>query len=147
MDLGPSNPMQLYLQPTHLSQSIWDTRSTVVLGYHRREYLVDRSIMLDPRIVPYLEQVGFLEVAQIEFIPLDWHLITTLVDLWRLKTHTFHMPGGECTITLQDIALQFGLPVDGEPVTRSLVYDWKQVCEDFLGVRPSELKGSRLSIP
>ena len=59
----------------------------------------------------------------------------------------FHIPSGECIITLQDITLQFGLPINGESVTRSLVYDWKQVCKDFLGVRPPELKGSRLSIP
>ena len=42
--------------------------------------------------------------------------------------------------------VQFRLPVDGELVTKSLQYDWKQVCEDYLGVRPLDLKGSRLSI-
>ncbi|MED6148347.1 hypothetical protein PIB30_052366 [Stylosanthes scabra] len=28
--------------------------------------------------------------------------------------HTFYMPFGECTVTLQDVAYQFGFPVDGE---------------------------------
>ena len=68
MDPGPSHPMQLYLQPTHRSLSIWDTQSTVVSGCCRRKQVVDPSIMLDPQIVPYLEQVDFLGVAQIEFI-------------------------------------------------------------------------------
>ena len=72
---------------------------------------------------------------------LDWHLITALVERWRPKTHTFHMPCGECTITLQDVAVQLGLPVDGEPVVGSLLYDWKVLCEDYLGVRPPEMKG------
>jgi len=147
MDPGPSNPVQLYLQNTHRSQTVWDNASTVVLCCRRREAVSQHTIPFDERIVPYLQQAGFIGVAQIGFIQLDWHLITALVERWRPETHTFHMPGGECTITLQDIAVQFGLPVDGEPVTGSLQHDWKQICEDFLGVRPLDLKGSRLSLP
>ena len=71
MDSGSSNLVQLYLQPTHCWQSLWDTQSTVVLRCRRREQVVHRSIMLDPRIVPYLEQASFLAVAQIGFIQLD----------------------------------------------------------------------------
>lgn len=52
------------------------------------------------------------------------------------------MHSGECTITLQDIAIQCRLPVGEELVTDSLVYDLKYACEDLLGVRPLELKGS-----
>ncbi|MED6203409.1 hypothetical protein PIB30_115238, partial [Stylosanthes scabra] len=30
------------------------------------------------------------------------------------------MPWGECTVTLQDVAYQLGLPLDGEPVSGCL---------------------------
>ncbi|MBA0849811.1 hypothetical protein Goshw_021003 [Gossypium schwendimanii] len=33
--------------------------------------------------------------------------------------HTFHLPYGECTITLEDVKLQLGLSVDGSSLTRS----------------------------
>ncbi|KAF1897258.1 hypothetical protein Lal_00034961 [Lupinus albus] len=42
---------------------------------------------------------------------------------WRSETHTFHLPIGECTITLEDVAYQLGLPIDGEVVTRATSMD------------------------
>ncbi|KAL0540517.1 hypothetical protein IC582_020525 [Cucumis melo] len=147
MEPGPVDPTQLYQQSSHRSQSIWDTSSTVVLSCRRREAASQRTIPFDQRIEPYLEAAGFLGVSQIGFMQLDWHLITALVERWRPETHTFHMPCGECTITLQDVAIQLGLPVDGEPVVESLIYNWKQVCEDCLGVLPPDMKGQRLSLP
>uniref|UniRef100_A0A9I9E3X9 Aminotransferase-like plant mobile domain-containing protein n=1 Tax=Cucumis melo TaxID=3656 RepID=A0A9I9E3X9_CUCME len=120
MDPGPVDDSHLYLQATHRSQSIWDISSTVVLSCRRREAASQRTIPFDQRIAPYLEAAGFLGVSQVGFMQLDWHLITALVERWRPETHTFHMPCGECTITLQDVAVQLGLPVDGEPLTRSL---------------------------
>jgi len=36
------------------------------------------------------------------------------MDRWRPETHTFHLPVGEMTITLQDVALLLGLPCAGQ---------------------------------
>jgi hypothetical protein len=48
------------------------------------------------------------------------------VDRQRLETHTFHLPVGEVTVTLQDIAVLFGLPLDGAPVGPVVVpVDWE----------------------
>ncbi|XP_016206830.1 serine/threonine-protein phosphatase 7 long form homolog [Arachis ipaensis] len=51
---------------------------------------------------------------------LDEPLVSVFVERWHLETHTFHMPFGECTITLQDMAYQLGLPVDGRYVSGCL---------------------------
>ncbi|KAA0054282.1 serine/threonine-protein phosphatase 7 long form-like protein [Cucumis melo var. makuwa] len=120
MDPGPVDDSHLYLQATYRSQSIWDTTCTVVLSCRRRETASQHTIPFDQRIAPYLEAAGFLEVSQVGFMQLDWHLITALVKRWRPETHTFHMPCGECMITLQDVAL---------------------------GVVPPDMKGQRLSLP
>ncbi|XP_038885755.1 serine/threonine-protein phosphatase 7 long form homolog [Benincasa hispida] len=146
MEPGPFNLVQLYQQNTHCSQSVWNSSSTVVLSCRRREVITQHTIPFDHCIIPYVQQAGFLGVAQIGFIQLDWHLITALVECWRPETHTFHLPCGECTITLQDVAIQFGLRVDDQPLTGSLQYDWNNVCEELLGVLPNDLKGSRLNI-
>ena len=72
----------------------------------------------------------------------------TLVERWRPKSHTFHFPISKCTITLEDVALQLGLRVDGRPVIGPTYYDWKQMCIKYIGVVPPEnaLVGSTLKL-
>ncbi|XP_052482070.1 protein MAINTENANCE OF MERISTEMS-like [Gossypium raimondii] len=72
----------------------------------------------DSRLMPYLEQAGFGSAALIRTFNLRYDLFSALVERWRPKTHTFYFPCGECTVTLEDVALQLGLTIDGSPVTR-----------------------------
>ncbi|MFQ6635172.1 hypothetical protein Gotur_010145, partial [Gossypium turneri] len=71
----------------------------------------------DSRLMPYLEQAGFGSAVLIRMFELRYDLISALVERWRPETHTFHFPCGECTVTLEDVALQLRLPIDGSPVT------------------------------
>ena len=48
--------------------------------------------------------------------PYDRALLTALVDRWRPETHTFHLPCGEMTPTLQDVSFLLGLPCAGRPL-------------------------------
>ena len=67
---------------------------------------------------------------------LTWRLTTALVEWWCPKTHTFHLPHGEMGITLQDIDVMLGIPVDGLPVSGKTDMTWSDVCRDFLGHQP-----------
>ena len=49
------------------------------------------------------------------------------------------MPVGECTVTLQDVSILLGLPVDGPPVTTSSFLPWASVVENLLGIAQSRL--------
>ena len=79
---------------------------------------------------------------------IDWSLITCLVERWRSETHTFHVPVGEMTITLQDVAIILGLRMDGPAVMGTCVLDVAELCGELLGVTPpvDALRGSVISI-
>ncbi|MFQ6645246.1 hypothetical protein Gotur_019228 [Gossypium turneri] len=54
-------------------------------------------------------------------------------------THTFHFPCGKCTVTLEDVALQLGLPIDGSPVTGvSAFAEPAALCYSLLGDSPND---------
>ena len=58
---------------------------------------------LDPRIMQYIDAVGFTRLFKVLDIEVDHALIMALVEWWHPKKHMFHLPHGEMGITLQDI--------------------------------------------
>ncbi|XP_016706847.1 serine/threonine-protein phosphatase 7 long form homolog [Gossypium hirsutum] len=97
------------------------------------------KIAPDAQFMPYLELAGFGSVALIRSSDLRFDLLSALVERWRPETHTFHFPCGECTVTLEDVAVQLGLPVDGSPVTGlSSLTDPDAVCYKLLGESPED---------
>ncbi|KAL8539638.1 hypothetical protein ACS0TY_001302 [Phlomoides rotata] len=71
------------------------------------------DFVLHPRVLDRLELMGFYGPARCGYYRLDRHLIAALVERWRPETHTFHFPVGEWTITLQDVAIIWGLSIEG----------------------------------
>ncbi|QHN82661.1 uncharacterized protein DS421_20g697770 [Arachis hypogaea] len=78
--------------------------------------------LLDDRIVLYLQKAGLCHLAMLNetWFRLDELLVSVFVERWRLEMHTFHMSFGECTIMLEDVVYQLGLPIDGEYVNGCL---------------------------
>jgi len=80
-----------------------------------------------------LREAGLLTLSrlvEVGPIQLDRSLLTALVDRWRPETHTFHLPCGEMTPTLQDVAYLLGLPIVGEAVgPRVVAALWKDELE------------------
>ncbi|QHN98817.1 uncharacterized protein DS421_13g392730 [Arachis hypogaea] len=72
---------------------------------------------LPEAIRPYLRRAGFEYVAYMVEFEHDWPLASALLERWRPESHTFHLAFGEMTITLQDVAYQLRLKIDGDPVS------------------------------
>ena len=118
---GPRNTKLLYLQKTHVSSHVWN-------GEGNKELTVRRSILKrmepPPQILPYLAITGFYEISHVRGVPIDNGLINALIKRWRPETHTFHMPFGECSITLQDVALILGLRINNATLTVGVQLFW-----------------------
>ena len=64
---------------------------------------------------------------------------------WRPKTHSFHLPFEEMTITLQDCQKMLGLRIHGNAVTGQCRSEgWRARVEAFLGHKVGE-QGARTS--
>ncbi|KAE8667599.1 Detected protein of unknown function [Hibiscus syriacus] len=91
-----------------------------------------------------LQQAGFYYVTFLREYKLVSGLISALIERWRPETHTFHLSWGECTINLEDVAMQLGVQTNGMPVVLQHEYkNMEELCSAFLGKTPvtPECKG------
>ncbi|KAH1129501.1 hypothetical protein J1N35_000879 [Gossypium stocksii] len=117
----------------------WLKRAIKVLYRALRDPVNGLGYSLDERLMPYLELAGFGLAALIRMFDLWYNLISALVKCWCPETHTFHLPCGECTVTLEDVALQLGLPIDRSVVTSvSTIAEPIAFCYSLLRVSPND---------
>ncbi|XP_020233817.1 serine/threonine-protein phosphatase 7 long form homolog [Cajanus cajan] len=145
---GPGDGDLLSLQNTHVSQHVWNRDEDRRLVARRPAPTRTGIAGVPQQIIPLLDQAGFGWIARLNYIKVSPGLLTALVERWRPETHTFHMPFGECTITLQDVGMLVGLPVDGESVLSRGSPNILELAEELLGVVPpqSEIKGHRVRL-
>ncbi|KAL9688271.1 hypothetical protein QQ045_032691 [Rhodiola kirilowii] len=90
----------------------------------------------------YVANAGFYPWSIVCNVKSDPGLVTALVERWRPKMHTFHFNGGEATITVQNVTLLTGLPIEGRPVTGHVHLTWPPICMRLLGYYPECHKDS-----
>ncbi|XP_017416446.1 protein MAIN-LIKE 1-like [Vigna angularis] len=95
-----------------------------------------------------LQAAGFTHILKASNMEINHQLVTALVERWRIETHTFHFPLGESTITLEDVALQLGLPIEGHDVTGISSGPLTCFCQQLLGDVPPEnnVKGNIIKL-
>lgn len=104
----------------------------------------------DNRYIPRLRAaklLPFITMAQRPMPVYNGPALTALVDRWRPETHTFHLPCGELTVTLEDVAMILALPIQGRAVTGDTSSgNWQLTVANYLGVEPPEAPaGQRLT--
>ncbi|XXG90233.1 hypothetical protein AAC387_Pa12g2050 [Persea americana] len=96
-----------------------------------------------------VDDMGFKDFFSIEPFRVDQYLISALSERWRDETHTFHLPPGELTISLEDMVQCWGLRVVGKPMFSEPEYsnpDRNRVLfRQFFGFRP-DAKGAMIPL-
>ena len=104
-------------------------------------------MMQDNRVIDIIKSVGLEGLFRAPSREIDHCLISALVERWRPKTHIFHLPHGEMSITLEDMEVIFELPIDGEVLVGSTAVvdgNWRQLCMELLGFGVSEIDNKTL---
>jgi len=107
----------LRMQHKHVTKDLWEGNERLIRPRQHSIWVLKHSDRLDDRVRNLIQHVGFIHTLTLKNIDINHHLLTTLVERWRIETHTFHLPLRETTINFEDVVLQLGLPIDEEPVT------------------------------
>ncbi|XP_058758756.1 protein MAIN-LIKE 1-like [Vicia villosa] len=139
---GPSDLSLLVRYQDHVARRLWygqergPKKELKVAGHGTK--LQDRvPQMLLPEIEVIVSGSGLASLQRTSLTKIDVNLVSAFVERWHVETSSFHMPFGEMTITLDDVASLLHLPIGGmfwyphEHVTEEMVVDLG--CE-FLGV-------------
>ncbi|KAF1876420.1 hypothetical protein Lal_00029768 [Lupinus albus] len=96
---GPSNTSLLRLQDSHVSKYVWNGEEITFRA--RCNFWMS---LPNKRVLQLIRNTVFGPMLDNSVVEIDNHLLTAMVERWRSETHTFHLPNGECTITLQNVA-------------------------------------------
>jgi len=81
----------LWMQDKHISQHIWNDEEDRKLHIRRVIPTYQGQEEIPEEIIPLLRQSGFYWIMKMEYLKINAALITSLIERWRPKTHTFHM--------------------------------------------------------
>ncbi|XP_039056556.1 protein MAINTENANCE OF MERISTEMS-like [Hibiscus syriacus] len=85
------------------------------------------------RMVIYLSQSRLYGATFLRGFKVMSALILTLIERLRPETHTFHFPCSEVTITLEDVAHQLGVLINGMTLVLRNTYSQDVVISNLLG--------------
>ncbi|KAJ0765372.1 putative protein-serine/threonine phosphatase [Helianthus annuus] len=153
---GPLYSTVLFLANEHHAREVFkrpkDYRDPMSIKRADRSFWsLIKDNPIGPRIQSIIRQAGFGGILDSGYRYINHALINALVERWRPETHTFHLSFGETTVTLQDINVLWGLPINGEvysgmetPIT--LTND-VIMCQNLLGFTPEKnhFWGKRIS--
>nr|XP_043639450.1 protein MAIN-LIKE 1-like [Erigeron canadensis] len=144
----PRNSELLWLQAPdmHRSYNIFHERKVTMPRCRKSDEGLS-GVLKDgqpAKVLQHIKNAGFFQLMKAVIHKLDHPLIIALLERWHLETNTFHFPIGEATVTLQDVQVIWGLPIEGPTVTGELVSEtrnvdyWNNLCMEYLGTFPTD---------
>ncbi|XP_006601687.1 protein MAIN-LIKE 1-like [Glycine soja] len=139
---GPRDPSVLTGFVEHVAHSIWNGEERPELKLVSHDRKVDKFGRPAPEIERMIAATGLSPLIRCSVITTDPGLISAFVERWHRETSTFHLPVGELTITLDDVASLLHLPITStlhsfEPL---VTFDAVVLLTELLEVSPEEAR-------
>ena len=126
------------LQDNHISNQVWEGQERMIHLRYNYVWAFTHLDQIDNWVKNIITLTSFSHVINVEKVDINPHLVSALVERWRTKMHTFHFPHEEATITLQDVALQLGLKIDGLLIIGIITGDVRVAYQTLLGDSPPD---------
>ncbi|KAD4178861.1 hypothetical protein E3N88_27452 [Mikania micrantha] len=117
---GPIVDDVLFLKDSHRARDIFNNKETKNLVFRRADqkfFSLFNNNPITENVKRYVNIAGFGGLLDCGYRNLDHGLLEALIERWRPETHTFHLPIGEATVTLKDVNVLWGLPIEGGVVS------------------------------
>ncbi|KAD2392701.1 hypothetical protein E3N88_39678 [Mikania micrantha] len=118
MQRGPQPPFEI--ADSHRARDIFNNKETKNLVFRRADqkfFSLFNNNPITENVKRYVNIAGFGGLLDCGYRNLDHGLLEALIERWRPETHTFHLPIGEATVTLEDVNVLWGLPIEGGVVS------------------------------
>ncbi|KAI5440774.1 hypothetical protein KIW84_010302 [Lathyrus oleraceus] len=125
----------------HVARHIWfgeerGPKKELKVAGHGLKLTSRVPLALPPQMESWVSRSGLSSLQRTSLNKIDTNLVSAFVERWHLETSSFHMPFGEMSITLDDVACLLHLPIRGifwspQDVTEELVVE---LAVDYLGV-------------
>jgi len=117
----------------HITNVIWQGNERVLRLRRHSIWILKHIDQVDPKVRNLIDQDGYRHVLKVDNMEINHILIIALCKRWTIETHTIHMLLRETTVTLVDVSLQLGVPIDGEPIIKSSSGNLMELCQELLG--------------
>ncbi|KAI5430047.1 hypothetical protein KIW84_034575 [Lathyrus oleraceus] len=137
---GPYDTSLLVKYEHHVARHIWfgeerGPKKELKVAGHGLKLNSRVPLALPPQMESWVSRSGLASLQRTSLNKIDTNLVSAFVERWHLETSSFHMPFGEMSITLDDVACLLHLPIRGifwspQDVTEELAVE---LAVDYLG--------------
>ncbi|XP_052178680.1 protein MAIN-LIKE 1-like [Diospyros lotus] len=115
---GPEDPSILKSFKNHVAVSIWagEERGVLKCNSHGQR-IPDWPLVNQQRIYDIVVRFQLAPLIEATYRFVNPTVVSAFSERWQPETNIFHLPFGEMTLTLDDIATILKIPVSGSPVS------------------------------
>ncbi|KAI5382188.1 hypothetical protein KIW84_UN0095 [Lathyrus oleraceus] len=115
---GPYDTSFLVKYEHHVARHIWfgeerGPKKELKVAGHGLKLTSRVPLTLPPQMESWVSRSGLASLQRTSLNKIDTNLVSAFVERWHLETSSFHMPFGEMSITLDDVACLLHLPIRG----------------------------------